>query len=98
MPKFRQQATFVENLLKNDEATFLLIRDCLSYLEEYTGPLALNHIRMHILFEGIADELLEIAMAIPNSTSSFGTISLEELLSQRLQHLLLVSFSFSSVE
>ena len=97
MPKFRQRAILMKNLLNNDEKTLLLIRYCTSTwqdgstLQDATPLVALDPLQTHLLFKIIAHKLLDTVVTVTetqNSTSSFGTISLEELLIQRLKRLL----------
>lgn len=90
LPKFRQQAIIMENLLTNDETTSLLILDWISALQKVTVCISngvveypqlpdLNGLRMDVLFKAIARALL---------TQKFVIWSLEELLFQRLKRLL----------
>lgn len=97
LPKFCEQAIFMETFLNNDEATLLLILDWISALQKHTANIY-NGVeqthpqlpdldgRMHLLFKDIAHELLNTVTVTQNLTSSF--THLEELIFQRLKRLL----------
>ncbi|KIM40510.1 hypothetical protein M413DRAFT_445959 [Hebeloma cylindrosporum] len=99
LPKFREQAILMESLLKNNEATSLLLHDWISALKQQEVGISkggksnlqlpdLEH-RLLLLFTDITRELLDAVTVTQNLASSFGTTRLEVLLFQRLKRLLL---------